>query len=86
MIKFHCPKCQQKIGVPDSQSGKRIKCPGCSQALAVPALEQGDAVTGELRLDTLGDERLSDDAIAALLQEGMPARMPQPRRGTTDTR
>ena len=86
MIKFHCPKCQKKIGVPDNQSGKRIRCPRCGDAVAVPAFEQGDAVTGELNMDTPGDERMSDDAIAALLQEGTPSKMPQPRRDATDAR
>lgn len=36
MIKFRCPNCNQKIGVPERCAGKRAKCAKCHQALQVP--------------------------------------------------
>jgi hypothetical protein len=36
MIKFHCPSCSQKLGVPDDYAGKRIRCSKCSQPAFVP--------------------------------------------------
>lgn len=37
MIKFRCPSCDQKLGVPDEYAGKRVRCSKCSQACQVPA-------------------------------------------------
>lgn len=39
MIKFHCEHCHQKLGVPESFAGKRVRCTSCSQAAEVPPLE-----------------------------------------------
>lgn len=36
MIKFRCPACQKKIGVPDSYAGKHVKCPQCGKSAEVP--------------------------------------------------
>ena len=36
MIKFRCPNCQQKLGVPDKYAGRRVRCNKCSQPCAVP--------------------------------------------------
>jgi len=36
MIKFYCPSCNQKLGVPDEYAGKRIRCGKCSQPAVVP--------------------------------------------------
>lgn len=37
MIKFRCPQCDQKLGVPDEYAGKRVRCSKCSQPCQVPA-------------------------------------------------
>jgi len=37
MIKFRCPNCDQKLGVPDAYAGKRVRCSKCSQPCQVPA-------------------------------------------------
>jgi DNA-directed RNA polymerase subunit RPC12/RpoP len=37
MIKFHCLKCQQKIGVKDTAAGGRLKCPQCGAILTIPS-------------------------------------------------
>jgi len=39
MIKFHCSKCDKKIGVPEEYSGKLVRCPRCKQPARVPELE-----------------------------------------------
>jgi hypothetical protein len=36
MIKFRCPNCQQKLGVPDKYAGRRVRCNKCSQPCDVP--------------------------------------------------
>ena len=37
MIKFRCPRCQQKLGVPDNYAGHRVRCNKCNQPCMVPA-------------------------------------------------
>ncbi len=36
-IRFRCPHCRQKLGVPDSLAGKHGRCPKCRGAVDVPA-------------------------------------------------
>jgi hypothetical protein len=36
MIKFYCPNCNQKLGVPDEYVGRRIRCNKCNEATVVP--------------------------------------------------
>ena len=36
MIKFYCPHCNQKLGVPDEYAGKRVRCSKCQQPSLVP--------------------------------------------------
>ena len=48
MIKFRCPHCDQKLGVPDEYSNRRIRCSKCNEPSRVPAIKQtasADAVT-----------------------------------------
>lgn len=40
MIKFRCPNCSQKLGVPEKYAGRRVKCSKCEQPGKVPQLEQ----------------------------------------------
>jgi predicted Zn finger-like uncharacterized protein len=37
MLKIRCPHCQQRIGVPETALGKRVKCANCSQVIDVPS-------------------------------------------------
>ncbi len=37
MIKFRCPHCNQKLGVPDEYASRRVRCSKCSEPLTVPA-------------------------------------------------
>lgn len=39
MVKFRCPVCNQKIGVPREFAGHKVKCPKCEAAVAVPSAE-----------------------------------------------
>jgi hypothetical protein len=57
MIKFHCEKCDKKIGVPEEYSGKLIKCPRCKQPARVPELEL------EPVEDEVADSIWSDDLL-----------------------
>lgn len=36
MIKFYCPSCDKKIGVPPDFAGKKVCCPRCAQPIRVP--------------------------------------------------
>ncbi|MHC4773628.1 MAG: hypothetical protein ACYS8S_08735, partial [Planctomycetota bacterium] len=48
MIKFRCPHCDQKLGVPDEYANRRIRCNKCNEPSRVPAIKQvasADAVT-----------------------------------------
>ncbi|MGH2271305.1 hypothetical protein ACQ9LF_05860 [Anaerohalosphaeraceae bacterium U12dextr] len=36
MIKYHCPKCNQKLGVPDNYAGRRVRCSKCNEPSIVP--------------------------------------------------
>jgi predicted Zn finger-like uncharacterized protein len=36
MIKFRCPNCQTKLGVPDEYAGRRVRCNKCGQPTIVP--------------------------------------------------
>lgn len=39
MIKFRCPHCNQKMGVPDDYANRRIRCSKCSEPSRVPAAQ-----------------------------------------------
>lgn len=53
MIKFHCARCGQKIGVPDEHGGKRINCPNCGAAVPIP---RGEGPLDELAAAARGAE------------------------------
>ena len=36
MIRFRCPHCDQKLGVPDEYAGRRVRCTRCDQPAGVP--------------------------------------------------
>ena len=37
MIKYYCPECSQKLGVPDQYAGRRVRCNKCNHPSVVPA-------------------------------------------------
>lgn len=60
-IKFDCPKCGKKIGVPESAAGKQGKCPGCGTALVVPKTPAPPAARPDRQGGTDYNFRLSDE-------------------------
>jgi DNA-directed RNA polymerase subunit RPC12/RpoP len=56
MIKFHCPHCDQKIGLPQQYAGKQVRCAKCRQTILVPAAgEQADTTDrGVIRFECSG--------------------------------
>ena len=36
MIKFRCPQCSQKLGVPDEYANRRVRCSKCAEPCRVP--------------------------------------------------
>lgn len=37
MIKYYCPQCSQKLGVPDNYAGHRVRCSKCNTSSVVPS-------------------------------------------------
>ena len=74
MIKFRCPSCNQKLGVPDEYAGKRVRCTRCKEATQVPQPElpvlEEIAVAPALELET-GDEIGGDMSADEALSDGM---------------
>jgi DNA-directed RNA polymerase subunit RPC12/RpoP len=78
MIKFRCPNCQTKLGVPDEYAGHRIRCNKCSQPTVVPKPQpvqiepphSPGPQESEL-LDLLNDQmaKIQEDPNAALLRQ-----------------
>ncbi|MFH1417557.1 MAG: hypothetical protein ABII12_04625 [Planctomycetota bacterium] len=38
-MKLRCPRCRQKLSVPEKYAGKAVRCPACNCALQVPKLQ-----------------------------------------------
>jgi len=64
LIKFHCPKCNQKIGVAPDYAGKRVKCAKCENPLRVPqspSQAERPRVRDETEVLKAGQEQFSED-------------------------
>lgn len=75
MIKFRCPSCNQKLGVPDEYAGKRVRCTRCKEATQVPqpelpvleeaavepVLETRDEIAGDMSADETFSDGMWDD-------------------------
>lgn len=75
MIKFRCPSCNQKLGVPDEYAGKRVRCTRCKEATQVPqpelpvleeiavapALETSEEIGGDMSADEAFSDGMWDD-------------------------
>jgi len=44
MMKLRCPRCRQKLTVPDEYAGKAVRCPACNRAFMVPKPQAAVAV------------------------------------------
>lgn len=70
MIKFRCPNCNKKMGVPEDFAGKRVRCPACSQGALVPDL----VAAGEPVVDLPQDDGIwTDDLLAPSQAAALPA-------------
>ncbi len=59
MLKFHCPHCDQKIGLPQQYAGKQVRCAKCKQIIVVPTASEQNDVTdkGVIRFECSGCKR-----------------------------
>ncbi len=57
-MKLRCPRCQQKLNVPDKLAGKTIRCPSCNRAFAVPKPKTGTGA--DLDASRMDLERLAN--------------------------
>src|SRR5882672_8489590 len=51
---LRCPRCQQKLKVPDKYAGKGVRCPACNRAFNVPVLKSSEALADKMDLDLEG--------------------------------
>jgi len=51
MLKINCLHCHQRIGVPETAIGKKVKCPNCSKVINVP-LDIGSSQAETAHLET----------------------------------
>jgi hypothetical protein len=64
MIKFHCPNCKQKLGVPDTYAGHRIRCNACSKTSIVPKLTAAASASEPIsNPDKSGDDLLTAEDL-----------------------
>lgn len=56
MIKFHCSKCDKKMGVPEDYAGKMVRCPRCKNGAQVPQL----AISPESEIEFIEPEPESE--------------------------
>lgn len=68
-IKFNCPKCGKRIGVPESMAGKRGNCPGCSSPVVVPSSPAPPPARAAQGQKTDYSFRLSDEERARIEEE-----------------
>lgn len=77
MLKFRCGRCRQKIGVPESYAGRRVRCPRCQQAATVPFPGDSRPRKSEPALPPLAPAPVvsadSRPDLAAVFAEYMPA-------------
>lgn len=89
VIKFHCPLCNQKIGVAAQHAGRQVRCPKCKAVVAVPAAPKPAAsaqpvapipvapapapVPDDLQLEDFNLKPLDDLSTAGISLERGPA-------------
>ena len=64
MIKFRCPHCQQKLGVPDEYAGRQIRCNKCSKPSTVPKPVSPQSVQSPEIADVPAPVNVPDDEAA----------------------
>lgn len=79
MIKYYCPHCSQKLGVPDNYAGHRVRCSKCSEPSVVPAaalevfepVEEPSAASAAPRRHDAVSSRCSVSSSHAMEANGM---------------
>jgi DNA-directed RNA polymerase subunit RPC12/RpoP len=64
MIKFHCPNCKRKFGVPDNYAGRQVHCNKCGQTIIVPK---------PITEVTVGS---AEPALVSIVEPNQPASVP----------
>jgi hypothetical protein len=85
MIKFYCPHCRQKLGVPDEYAGRRVRCSRCKQPGTVPsstALQPSTAK--QLPSKKAASRTAHQTSTAALTSQGSYAPVKRAKPKTTD--
>ena len=80
MIKFHCVRCQQRIGVAEAHAGRKINCPQCETPLEIPPRQAEAPPTQPADLQVI-----VPDAGANLLAKMVGKPAAKARRRTPDT-
>lgn len=80
MIKYHCPKCNQKLGVPDNYAGRRVRCNKCSEPSIVPKPLTEIDITAALPVAAAkpASPELSPEQVAASIFQAPAAVKPAP--------
>jgi DNA-directed RNA polymerase subunit RPC12/RpoP len=65
-MKLRCPRCRQKLTVPDDYGGKAVRCPACNRTFSVPKVQAavGSAAEPGLDLDDLARLESSGDVLS----------------------
>ena len=61
MIDFECPRCQEKMSIPDSLVGKKQKCPSCGLVTIVPKPRPQTGKKGGFLSGLMGKFRKGDE-------------------------
>lgn len=74
MIKFHCPSCNQKLGVPDDYAGRRIRCNKCNEPTMVPQPVPAESNSGgiELMKPQIYPHQADENSPLSLAPESVP--------------
>ncbi|MEN6307599.1 MAG: hypothetical protein ABFD91_07580 [Anaerohalosphaeraceae bacterium] len=76
MIKYQCPKCNQKLGVPDNYAGRRVRCSKCNEPSVVPKPVTEIDITAAQPVAAAPD--LSPEQIAASIFQTPTGAKPAP--------
>jgi phage FluMu protein Com len=76
MIKFRCKNCNQKIGVRDELSGKRVKCPKCKNIIIIPKVENVPLATSQNTSSDLKTDAKTSEFDLSLLDVPQDVRSP----------
>lgn len=65
MIKFRCPHCDQKLGVPDEYAGRRVRCSKCNQSFTVPTLSAMPSANAVAQVSAAGGKQQPSSATVS---------------------